>query len=310
VKPLHTAAPGTAMAWSGPNDGSVIKPKPASDAGLAIGCGIVPRLSDLDPFLMAQASVDEAVRNVLAVGAEFGREESVLALCDNFCWPDPVSDTAKMAALVRACYGLQDAALALSAPLVSGKDSMKNDFRGKRRSGEPVTISVVPTLLVTAVGRVADTRHARTSDFKGAGDAIYLLRAARPGLLGSELADAEASVLHLRGFSPGSQPGFPDWERARKLYSWLGGTHGKMQPKLRSVHDLSDGGLLVASAGEWVPISCFRGPRATRGNSPSARASTALSRAWPRPIARPLRRSGRSWTSRSWRSAVSPIRTG
>jgi phosphoribosylformylglycinamidine synthase len=247
VKPLHTAAPGTGAAWSGPNDASVIKPKPSSESGLAIGCGILPRLSDLDPYLMAQASVDEAVRNILAVGAEFGRDDSVLSLCDNFCWPDPVSDPGKMAALVRACHGLQDAALALNAPLVSGKDSMKNDFRGKRR-GEAVTISVVPTLLITAVGRVADARHARTADFKSAGDAIYLLRAARPGLMGSELAELAQNELHAYGFGPGSQPGFPDWERARKLYSWLGGTAGKLQHRLRSVHDISEGGLLVTLA--------------------------------------------------------------
>src|SRR6185503_13798245 len=54
VKPLHTAAPGTGSSWSGPNDASVVKPKPGADTGLAIGCGIMPRLSDLDPFLMAQ----------------------------------------------------------------------------------------------------------------------------------------------------------------------------------------------------------------------------------------------------------------
>ncbi|HUP57240.1 MAG TPA: AIR synthase-related protein, partial [Bdellovibrionota bacterium] len=249
VKPLHIVGAGTGSAWSGPNDAGVVKPKPSSEAGLAIGCGILPRLSDLDPYLMAQASVDEAVRNILAVGAEFGNPDSVLSICDNFCWPDPVSDPAKMAALVRACYGLQDAALALHAPLVSGKDSMKNDFRGKRR-GQPVTISVVPTLLITAVGRVSDVRHARTADFKSVGDLIYLLRAARPGLPGSELEALASSrqELHARGFAPGAEPGRPDWERARKLYSWLGGTTGKLQPKLRSVHDVSEGGLLVAIA--------------------------------------------------------------
>ena len=89
----------------------------------------------------------------------------VLALVDNFCWPDPVGNPANSAALVRACYGLRDAALALQAPLVSGKDSMKNDFRGKK-NGQPVTISVPPTLLMTAVAKTSDVRTARTADFK------------------------------------------------------------------------------------------------------------------------------------------------
>jgi phosphoribosylformylglycinamidine synthase len=241
VKPLHTAHPGTPMAASGPNDAAVIRPKPSSDAGLAVGCGINPKLSDVDPYLMAQSAVDEALRNVLAVGAEFGRPSSVIALCDNFCWPDPVGHPRKMGALVRACFGLRDAALALGAPLVSGKDSMKNDFRGKL-AGKPVEISVPPTLLVTAVAKLGDCRQARTADFKASGDVIYLLGSGRLGLVGSELHVAFGTV-------PGpARLAEPDWDEARRTYSWLGGANGKEQLKLRSVHDVSEGGLLVAVA--------------------------------------------------------------
>ena len=121
IKPLHTALPGTSLAVSGPNDAAVIKPKPKTEAGIAVGCGINPKLSDLDPYLMAQSSVDEAIRNVLCVGAEFGKPEHVVSLIDNFCWPDPVSDPGKAAALVRACFGLRDSARALSVPLISGR---------------------------------------------------------------------------------------------------------------------------------------------------------------------------------------------
>ena len=239
VKPLHTSAPGTQGAQSGPNDAGVVKPKPSSDAGIAVGCGINPKLSDVDPYLMTQSAVDEAVRNVLCVGAEFGKPESVLALVDNFCWPDPVSDPAKAAALVRACYGMRDAALALSTPLVSGKDSMKNDFRGKQ-DGKVVSISVPPTLLMTAVGRVPDIRFALTSDFKGAGDFIYLLGGKNLGLIGSEYAQIHATL-------PGApRVGEPCWEMARAIYSWIGRAHGKEQGKLKSLHDVSEGGLLVA----------------------------------------------------------------
>jgi phosphoribosylformylglycinamidine synthase len=65
-------------------------------------------------------------------------------------------------------------------------------------------------------------------------------------------------------------PGFPDWERARKLYSWLGFTRGKMQPKLRSVHDISDGGLLVS-----VAESCL-----ARGLGADIRIPNAESNPW------------------------------
>jgi phosphoribosylformylglycinamidine synthase II len=247
VKPLHTVAPGTVHAMSGPNDAGLIQPKVTSNAGLAVGCGINPKLSDIDPFLMAQSSVDEAVRNVLCVGAEFGLPESVLALVDNFCWPDPVGDPVKTAWLVRACYGLRDAALALSAPLVSGKDSMKNDFRGKR-GGESVEISVPPTLLMTAVARVSDIKMARTADFKAVGDVIYILGKADLGLLGSEFQSLVSEPLDtFSGLGP-LRVGIPSWRIARRIYSWIGGTNGRLNHKMKSLHDVSDGGIFVAIA--------------------------------------------------------------
>ncbi|MBI2712006.1 MAG: phosphoribosylformylglycinamidine synthase [Bdellovibrio sp.] len=246
VKPLHTIAPGTPQACSGPNDAGVIKPKPQSDQGLVVGCGINPKLSDWDCYLMAQSAVDEAVRNVLCVGAEYGKPESVLALVDNFCWPDPVGDSAKSADLVRACYGLRDAALALALPIVSGKDSMKNDFKGMK-NGEAVKISVPPTLLMTAVGRVPDVRQSRTADFKGAGDLVFLLGPGHFGLQGSELgtlAGGKDSALRANRFRVAE----PDWNLAQKIYSWLGGATGRFHGLLKSLHDVSEGGLLVAVA--------------------------------------------------------------
>lgn len=137
---------------------------------------------------------------------------------------------------------MRDAALALQIPFVSGKDSMKNDFRGKL-DGKPVTISVPPTLLITAVGKVSDAKLARTSDFKAVGDLIYLLGGNRLGLWGSELLaaapDKVAGAIRLAE---------PDWDEARRVYQWLGGGTGREQARLRSAHDVSDGGLLVCVA--------------------------------------------------------------
>ena len=241
IKPLHTVLAGLAGASSGPNDAAVVKPRPDSEAGVAVGCGINPKLSDIDAYLMAQSAVDEAIRNVLAVGAEYGRPESMLALVDNFCWPDPVGDPQKTAALVRACYGLRDAARSLSIPLISGKDSMKNDYRGSRQ-GNPVTISVPPTLLMTAIGKVPDIRHARTADFKTAGDVLYIVGGTQLGLVGSEFHSCYVVL-------PGKQClAEPNWQEAVRIYSWLGGASGKEHNRLRSVHDISEGGLLVAVA--------------------------------------------------------------
>ncbi len=240
IKPLHTTCPGTPHSLSGPNDAGVIKPKSNSDVGLAVGCGIHPLLSAIDPWIMAQAAVDEAVRNVLCVGAEFGLPESLLALVHNFCWPDPVGDPLQTAGLVRACYGMREAALALSTPFISGKESMKNDFRGKQ-GGESVLISIPPTLLITALAKVKDIKCARSADFKSVGDCIYLLGPGKFGLLGSEFHSIAPQWGNVR-------VGTPDWKTALLVYRWLGGATGKSQTRLKSVHDISEGGLLVAVA--------------------------------------------------------------
>ena len=157
------------------------------DNALAIGCGLVPSISPYDPYLMAQFAVDEAVRNVVASGADIDQ----LCLLDNFCWPNPIQSKSnpdgdyKLGQLVRSCAGLYDICCAYGTPLVSGKDSMKNDFKGLDEKGEPFSISVVPTLLVTALGRCR-LGYTRSSAFQSAGDLVYLLGGRGEGLLGSE----------------------------------------------------------------------------------------------------------------------------
>jgi phosphoribosylformylglycinamidine synthase len=75
----------------GPGDAAVLLPLPSVRAaktpeeawvGLAVGCGLCPGYGDLDPYAMALAAIDEAMRNVVAVGADPTR----IALLDNFCW--------------------------------------------------------------------------------------------------------------------------------------------------------------------------------------------------------------------------------
>ena len=162
----------------------MLRLRPDSRLGITVTHGIAPRFGDWDAYDMARCAVDEAVRGHVALGGDPDR----MAGLDNFCWPDPVEapdnpDGAyKLAQLVRACRGLAEACLAYGLPLVSGKDSMKNDARvGGRR------ISVRPTLLVSLMGVVPDVRRALTTDFKRPGDAIWLRgrvagRAGRHGL--------------------------------------------------------------------------------------------------------------------------------
>ncbi len=227
----------------GPADGAVVWMHPHGgnkNNGAAIGCGMAPRMSPHDPYLMAQFAVDEAVRNVVVAGGD----PDTCCLLDNFCWPDPVQSPKnpegayRLGQLVRACQGLYDACIAYGMPLVSGKDSMKNDFKGKDRRGQDIAIGVLPTLLVTSMAKTT-MGTAPGSHFRNSGDLIYLLGGAGKGLGASEYAalyDVSANVPAI------------DLAANMALYRNL----HKALPLLSSAHDISEGGLLVAVAESMI----------------------------------------------------------
>jgi phosphoribosylformylglycinamidine synthase len=231
----------------GPGDAAVIWLAPhggSEKAGVSISCGLQPKLSRFDAYLSAQHALDEAVRNAVCVGAD----PDQMCLIDNFCWPDPLPGdrnpdaTHKLAQLVRANKGLYDLAKLYGAPFVSGKDSMKNDFIGRSRFGKEVKISVPPTVLVTAMAKVPDVTKTVSSDFQQAGDKVYLLGNSYRGLGGSELEDAFIlpSELVKRDCAP------VNGLESLRLYRTL---HQAIQKgMLRSCHDCSEGGMLVALA--------------------------------------------------------------
>jgi phosphoribosylformylglycinamidine synthase len=241
VQGQSVVKPFTGAHNDGPSDAAVVRPLYDRKEGIAVSHGLAPRYSDIDAYHMAACSVDEAVRNAVAVGAEPGK----LAALDNFCWPDPVESSStpdgqyKMAQLVRANQALYDICLAYSLPLISGKDSMKNDYgKGKDR------ISVPPTLLVTAIAPVNDVSKSVTMDFKKPGDAIYVLGVTRDELGASE-------YYHMLG-AIGN--GVPKVDMAANLALYQKLAAAIAQGLLRSVHDCSDGGL-------WVTLaeSCMAG---------------------------------------------------
>jgi len=220
----------------GPSDAAVMRPVLGSPRAVAIGHGICPRYSDIDTYHMAACAADEAMRGLVAVGADPDR----VAALDNFCWCDPVQSPDnpdgryKLAQLVRACRALRDVCVRYGMPLVSGKDSMKNDYKiGRTR------ISIPPTLLVSAIGRLEDASLAVSMDAKRAGDAVYVV--------GVTHADLGASqYLAQLGLEGGSVPKLRDPARAIQIYRWL---HQAIRSRLvASCHDLSDGGLGVALA--------------------------------------------------------------
>lgn len=219
----------------GPCDAAVITPLLGEKEGLVVSNGLCPQLSEHDPHLMALCAADEAIRNAVCVGVD----PRSITLLDNFCWPDPVQSAQntegkrKLAQLVMTCQGLAHAVRNYGTPLISGKDSMKNDF-----DDGTVRLSIPPTLLVSAMGKIEDAEKALTMEFKTEGDLIYVVSAASLGVTASLLAE-------MLDWKTQMLPDI-DAENAAHMYEHI---HEMIKKGLlKSAHDLSDGGLGVALA--------------------------------------------------------------
>jgi phosphoribosylformylglycinamidine synthase len=215
VKPLVGAAD------HGPSDAAVLRPldavldgeHSAPAPGVALSAGICPQYSERDPYAMAWAAIDEAMRNAVAVGADPDR----VALLDNFCWGNPNLPD-RLGGLVRCAQGCLDAALAYQAPFVSGKDSLNNEYLG----ADGRKHAIPGTLLISALGIVPDIERACTMDLKRAGHWLYLL------------GDTRDEAI--------PQPHAEPLERLRAAHRAIAA--GLVQ----SCHDCSEGGLGVAVA--------------------------------------------------------------
>ena len=216
----------------GPGDAAVLQIHPHTMTGIALGCGMAPQLSQFDPYWMALLSVDEALRNVVAVGAD----PTACAILDNFCWGDP-KQADRMGGLTRATAGCHDAALAYGTPFISGKDSLNNEYR----NAQGVRTAIPGTLLISALAYHPDIRHSQTSDLKAAGNALYIVGT-------TDSAMAGAHVSRIVGAVPGSDWRIPQVDLAQAP-STLEHLHHAIQKGLvAACHDLSEGGLAVAVA--------------------------------------------------------------
>jgi len=218
----------------GPCDAAVMKAVYETDEGIVISHGICPKFVQ-DGYAMAALAFDEAVRNAIAVGGRFG----YFACLDNFSWPDPIKSTKtpdgeyKLGQLVRSCIALYDCATSYGIPLISGKDSMKNDYYDGENK-----YSIPPTLLITVVGKIDDVKKAVSSDFKKPGDIIYIVGTTREEMGGSDF-------YRLFG-GMGNNPPQVRPEEHVPVYKKL--SHAMEEGLVASAHDISDGGLAACFA--------------------------------------------------------------
>jgi phosphoribosylformylglycinamidine synthase subunit PurL len=203
-------------------DAAVLRPRPESWRGLAVTVATQPWTCRASPRAGAVWTVEEAARNLYAVGAR----PDAFTNCLNFGNPE---DPLVLGDLAEVTRGLADGARALDMMVPSGNVSLYNGGLG---AGIP------PTPVLMATGIVPDLRHAVTSDLKAEGDPLYLV-----GESASELGGSLWARLHGRTDLPvpPMDPGLTKKLGERLLAL---GARGR----LAAVHDVSDGGLAVTLA--------------------------------------------------------------
>jgi phosphoribosylformylglycinamidine synthase len=193
-----------------------------TNKALAMTVDCTPRYCQADPREGAKQAVAEAWRNLTAVGA------TPLAVTDCLNFGNPERPEI-MGQLVMAIEGLGEACRALEFPIVSGNVSLYNETNGR---------AIPPTPGIGAIGLVRDlSRFARVGF--GPEEEILLIGETR-GHLGQSLA-----LRELKGLEAGPPP--PVDLKAEKR-------NGDFVRRLIErglaafVHDVSDGGILVAIA--------------------------------------------------------------
>ena len=223
----------------GPSDAAVLRPVLSSRRGIVMACGMNPCYGDLDPYWMAAAAIDEAVRNCVAVGADPQR----IAILDNFCWGN-TDRPETLGSLVRTALACYDVATVLGTPFISGKDSLNNEFRPQ---GAAKPIAIPPSLLISAIGQIDDVSRCVTMDLKEPGNFLYLVGTTRNEMGGSHYYKTFPTPVagEEQGVRGGQVPRL-DPQAAKKTFAAM---HRAIHAGLvRSCHDLSEGGLAVAAA--------------------------------------------------------------
>ncbi|MGB8364233.1 MAG: phosphoribosylformylglycinamidine synthase subunit PurL [Rhizomicrobium sp.] len=194
-----------------------------TNKGLAITTDVTPRYCKADPFEGAKQAVAEAWRNLTAVGAR------PLAVTDNLNFGNPEKPDI-MGEIVSCVDGIGEACRALDFPVISGNCSLYNETNGE---------AILPTPAIGAVGLLTDVHRMATIALKREGDAIILIGETR-GHLGQSLY-----LREIEGREEGPAPPV-DLAVEKRNGDFV---RGLIEAgNLDTVHDVSDGGLLVAVA--------------------------------------------------------------
>ena len=191
--------------------------------GLAISCDVTPRYCAADPFEGAKQAVAECWRNLTATGAD----PLAITDCMNFGNPERPEI---MGEFVQAVQGMVEACTALNFPVVSGNVSLYNETNG---------VAIPPTPAIGGIGLIPDVATMATIALKHGGDVLMLL-----GPEGSHLGQSLYQELAIGRYEGAPPP--VDLAAERRAGDFVRGLI--REDRVSAVHDISDGGLLVAVA--------------------------------------------------------------
>ncbi len=194
---------------------------------LAMSTDCSPRYCFADPYEGGKQAVAETYRNISAVGAT----PLAITNCLNFANPQRPEI---MGQIVGCLEGMGDACRALDYPIVSGNVSLYNESKATGGGS-----AILPTPAIGGVGLMADWSKSATIAFKAEGDAVWLI-----GGQGSHLGQT-LWLRELHGREEGPPPPV-DLAKERANGELVRGLIA--DGSVTAVHDVSDGGLLVALA--------------------------------------------------------------
>jgi phosphoribosylformylglycinamidine synthase II len=279
----HMVGDSTVVAPGG--DAAVMRIK-GTRLGLAMTTDCNSRYCHLDPHLGAQLAVAEAARNIVATGAQ----PLAVTDCLNLANPDRPEVYWE---LEETIAGLAQACRVLELPIVSGNVSLYNETfpargeGGAPRSGPPDggdRSGIYPTPVIGMIGLLEDYGRRLGAGLKNEGDFVLLVGSSHNDLGGSEYMKVE------HGRVAGRPPAL-DLSRERAVDKLILAAAGA--GLLRSAHDCSDGGMLVALAEccllSGIGVRCppikpeapVRMDAAFFGESPSRFIVSVASRAMP-----------------------------
>ncbi len=189
--------------------------------GLAATCDVTPRYCTADPIEGGKQAVAEAWRNLTASGAD----PLAITDCMNFGNPERPEI---MGQFVGCIEGRREAVEALDFPVVSGNVSLYNETNGA---------AIPPTPAIGGVGLIPDIAQMADIAFKHEGETLLLLGQER-GHLGQSLY-----MDIILGKREGAPPPV-DLAAERRTGDLVRALI--RDGSVSAVHDVSDGGLLVA----------------------------------------------------------------